>query len=549
MNSMVKLSIDKFLAIIAALTTLIMSPWINKDAIIIPKMMILILSTFYLLPTLVARKAEFKKNKLHLAYLLISVTLATISIIVMILSEAPFTQQFYGRTGRGLGFITFFSLTMLSLIVSVSVTQKTKVYLIASMSYSALIVSIYSIFQSFGLDFGKWILKTNGVIGTLGNPNFVSSFLAMSFMPTVIYIFHLGLTKKTKFLVLAIYLIIYSYVIFVAQSTQGYINTIAAVMVFSSLYFWYKNRKIFFILIFISIVGVFVSILGALNMGPGSYYLYKISVQSRGDFWRSAFSASKDNPFFGVGIDSFGDYFLKYRDAIAVGHPWAEYSDNAHNYLLEYAATYGYLYLVFYIIQIILIFVCFFSIQRKMGRFDSFLGCFLSAILVFNLQSLISPGNIVLLLWNSLICGWVVGTVSNYSENPKPNVMIKKSIQARISMLLVGFLVVYPLYNSDRLQLRAMNSGNAKLAVESAKKFPESVVRYSTMTRELLNSGLYNEALDLARAAVKFNPNSPSLWVLILVNPAASLQERKIAQTKILELDPLNLEIKELKIS
>jgi hypothetical protein len=120
-----------------------------------------------------------------------------------------------------------------------------------------------------------------------------------------------------------------------------------------------------------------------------------------------------------------------------------------------------------------------------------------------------------------------------------------KANQFSALAVIFGVLILAPYFNVDRLQLLAMNSGNGDLAIKSTKMFPESVLRYSTMSRELLNSGLQIQALDLARSAVKFNPNSPSLWVLILINQSAPLDERKEAQTKLLELDPLNKEIKD----
>jgi hypothetical protein len=69
-------------------------------------------------------------------------------------------------------------------------------------------------------------------------------------------------------------------------------------------------------------------------------------------------------------------------------------------------------------------------------------------------------------------------------------------------------------------------------------------VRYSLIGRELYNSGLLQQSLEVARSGVKFNPNSPSMWALILVNQNATPEERLIAKNKILSLDPLNKEVK-----
>jgi hypothetical protein len=151
------------------------------------------------------------------------------------------------------------------------------------------------------------------------------------------------------------------------------------------------------------------------------------------------------------------------------------------------------------------------------------------------------------MFWNALISGAIIGqaaSISNISLEISQERNIKFKIVPSVVFGIIGFTSLLPLFNTDRIQLLGMQKGDANLVMKSTLSFPESTVRYSLIGQELFNSGLNVQALEVARSGVEFNPYSASLWALILVNPSATLDERNIAKNKILELDPLNQEIR-----
>jgi len=537
-------SIYNVILIYSFLITIMISPWINKDSMIIPKLVLILSCALYLLPKIFSTFSETLKLK-KLKLLLIISTLIILQIIISaIVSTAPFEQQFFGRTGRGLGIITYVSLIIVVFSSAVFVTIDKLKLLLFVLALSCLISSSYALLQSFGIDFLKWDSKTNGVIGTLGNPNFQSSFAAMGLVPIAVYFWE----RKYKWLGSTFFIILLGIVIIRTQSTQGYITGALSIFVFIVIYYWYKNRLISYLLFTSMAFFGFIAILGMLNKGPLNYYLYKVSIQSRGDFWRSAFHAANSHPFFGVGMDSFGDSYLKFRDAKAMTHPWTEYADNAHNYFLQYAVTSGYPMAILQLIVIILTFTSFIQILKAKTKFDRSIAAIFTAWLVFQTQSFISPGNLPMMFWNAIMTGSLIGVSILIKSSdkkiitPQSRLFYKTRIQS-YGLVVAGLLVMYPFFNTDRLQMQAMNTGNGDLAISSAQKYPESVLRYQVITRELLNSNLFPQALDVARSGVKFNPNNPSMWALILINPAAPKNEREFAKAQTISLDPLNKEV------
>ena len=537
------------LLIIGAITvTLIITPNLNKDSLIIPKVIILFCLALFLTPILIRTIRDSLKNSFIKVLVALILIWFFYSLLIILNSESPIEQLLFGRTGRGLGFITFSSVVVLTLAASLFIDIKNLKPLILGLIIAGLISCIYACLQYFELDIFKWDSKTNGIIGTLGNPNSQSSFTAMILIPTLVYFW----SSRYRWISLIIVAPILVFTIYISQSTQGYIGSSAAILGFSLIYLWYKKRLFYIPLALSSLLSGLVAIFGMLGHGPLSYYLYKTSVQSRGDFWRSAFTTGNSHPVFGVGFDSFGDYSLKYRDQVAASHPFAEYTDSAHNYYLDYLATGGYFFLLLNILITSLVLGSFFIIQKNLKSFDKNITSLFCAWLVFQLQCIINTQSLTLLTWNALISGAVIGVAGSFSQKVlnTPVATRKLNILNPISlfMLVIGLIVMFPYFNTDRQMIQAGNSGNGDLLIKAATSFPESVVKYSQASRALLESGLPAPSLSLARSAVAFNSKSVALWALILINPSAPLEERVKARDVILKLDPLNIEVRDFKI-
>ena len=523
--------------------TLALTPWMNSDSLIIPKVIILFSLALYLLPQLFFLKYYLVFNRITKLFVSVLFLIVAQMILVMWNSQAPFEQQFFGRTGRGLGLITEISLLILVLTASISAKSENIKTLMFTLTLSCTITSVYSVLQRFGLDIFEWVSRTNGIIGTLGNPNFQSSFAAMCLIPSLIYVFN-----RRSFAYGVISLAALITLIYISQSTQGYVLTAIVILTFLIVRTYYSYRVIFFTLIMMTLFTGLVIIAGMTNRGLFAKYLYKVSVQSRGDFYETTLSIANSNPLFGVGLDSLGDHYLMYRsESVAKGIN--EFTDSAHNYFLNYASTGGYPLAILNLMIVLLVLYNFLILFRRSKVYEPNLTAFFCIWICFQLQALISPSNIPLLVWNAIISGTIIGLVNRGSASTTKSVnqyQYKLGLTRPFSylLLIIGLTIVYPYFNVDRMQIQANKTGDALLALKSAKSYPESTVRYSRIGQALIDSNLAVQSLDLARSAVAFNPNAPSAWAMLLLNNSATYDERVRAREEVLRLDPFNEEVR-----
>ena len=547
---MKKFTNDSYLLILASAfaITIALTPWVNSDSLIVPKIVILLATSFYMLPRLILDLQKIKTNRLSKVLSFLALAIMFQLLLVIFTTSAPWEQQFYGRTGRGLGFITEFSLLIVLLISYFNVSVNKVRNFLLFFTLSCLISSLYSILQRFNLDIFEWNTRTNGIIGTLGNPNFQSSFAAMALVPSIFYF----LGSKNGLIKSILTSIPFIFVIYISQSTQGYVASFIAICTMLLIFLWYKNRWAFYGFSGFSLISLVLIIQGMLNNGFLAGYLYKASVISRGEMVRNSFSVAKDNPIFGVGLDSLGDFYLKYKDE-KTAKGVNEFTDHAHNIFVNYAATGGFPLAILQFLIVLLVAYVFILLLRKNPQFNKEIAILFSMWVCFQAQALISPANISMLIWNAILSGTLLGI------HRESNILIVKNVNKKsnildltkpfsVFLLLGSLFISYPYFNVDKMQSDSAKNGDGNLAMKSALSFPESTVRYSRIANAFIESNLAAPALELGRAAAKFNPNAPSAWGLILVNNTGTKEERIKAKNTLIKLDPQNKEIREIII-
>ena len=536
---------NKFTLNLLLIIPLAISPF-SLDAFMIPKVTIFVIygciALFYL--TLNFKKIYIKTDlRLKILFLLFSV----VTMFSFISSKTPWEQQFYGREGRNNGLVVFISLLLL-MILSAQINifnfkQKINNYIAAS----SLVVLVYSCLQLLGLDPITWDTINIKMFSTLGNPNFLSAFLASSLVPVLIYINShkvlASMRKDLKLFLIFLISLVYGYIVFKSKSYQGSIIVILSLLLLVILLSYKFKKRVFTIMSsIVFFLVVVIGSLGTLNLGPLGSILYKSSVISRGDFYRSAVKMGNDNWLHGVGIDGFGDYYLAYRDSVAASRSNAEYVDTAHNYFLDFFTNMGVGGLVLYISLILLTLVGFIKLLRK-STFDIYIVAIFIFWIGIQIQSLISPTFLVFLMYNFAFAGFVLNNTKNQElkNDVKP---FFKSNANKISVVLglvLAISILLPFIEKDRSLLIAQRGDNLESVLTAAGSFPKSIVTYNRIMQALANAGPPNQIiLEVAREAVLFNPRTLPGQFTIMTSEYSSNEEKQFAYRVLVDLDPNN---------
>jgi hypothetical protein len=152
-------------------SSLVVTPGISMDPINLPKLFCLALVSFTAFGYLTGNIPIFKNRSYRASLILISLFVLQL-FLVLLLSSAPFNQQFFGTFGRNTGFLSYLSLSLLFISTVVLGSKKFTDQLIKLLIGSGILSVLYGLVQISGNDPVPWKNDHNGMIAFFGNPNF-----------------------------------------------------------------------------------------------------------------------------------------------------------------------------------------------------------------------------------------------------------------------------------------------------------------------------------------------------------------------------------------
>jgi O-antigen ligase len=556
---------SKILALIGILTTLAIDPWFAFDPINLPKMLVLSTGAFFLMSLLILSRISIGKSDLPI--LIWSAILLLTLVVSYFSNESPWYQQLWGTWGRSTGIITYISLIFVMLGAYFLSSSNSLGLVRVSFDRLGYFMSFYVLIQLMEIDPINWSQKL--MIGTLGNLNFMSSFLGMTSVSYTSRIFLEKLNTSAK----AFYLFLTTlnlYLILVSQSIQGVGVYFAGFAILLTFYIRKKANLISslgFLLISVC-VGILV-LLGTAGIGPLSL-LKQSTVLFRLDYWQSGINMVVAHPLNGIGIDSYGDFYREFRTLEAVERTGPQRVTNtAHNIFLDISTGSGiFAGLAFVALMLLTMKSIFGGLKHRVTDID--FQVFSALCVGFVFFSLISINQIGVGVWGFIFMGLVSGFVSRseavstkegsprkpflnrngQSSNSKMTEMSLQSSKIFMgSALKVGvsglialaiFMISLIPNLADARFLAAVRASDLEQAIELISKPGNQDFHVEQLMTKLRESGRDREALELAFTLSQTNPQNWQAWVQIAKSPVASRDQRRNATLNLLRLDPRN---------
>jgi O-antigen ligase len=487
-------------------------------------------------------------------------------------SESPMSQNIYGVHARNTGFLTYSLLLIIALSATLIRDQKSFRNLSIAMLITGVVNIVYGVIVIIFGDFMPWNNPANYVFGFFGNTNFMGAFLGMFIAGALAWALASHLKSWQRIGIILISLLAF-YVALKTVAVQGIVVTAAGIFIVG-FYFVRSKTKGLPIISLYSLLGLILgvlAVLGSLQKGPLAQLIYKSTVSIRGQYWHAGIEMGKANPFSGVGMDAYGDYYRFFRSIKATTTTLNPntVTNAAHNVVIDFFASGGWPLLLSYLAILVIAFVALVKVTLRSRTYDSKFVAIASIWLCYQLQSIISINQIGLAIWGWVLSGALVAyervarPVPSGAESSSNNhVQGKSSDKSAKKMrnteqvftpqlvggigIAIGALLAVPPLASD-MNLRSVTSPiNFQTIDEQLKPgyfTPTNSFQLAAAVSSFESNKAYDLAYTYARRAVEFNPNDFQSWRLLLSISKSSQAEKELALETMKKLDPRNPEL------
>jgi hypothetical protein len=521
----------------------------TMDPVNLPKLVLLAVLAFSLIPVTFF-KLRFSKDLLMNKFVFLHFFLIFWISLATITSDTNPLESFFGITGRYTGALTYLSFSIVALGVFVLSNKELNQRVLIGLGISGVVNLLYcGLVIITGQDPIAWKNVYGNILGTFGNPNFISSFLGIFNILIVSVILAKSTSKRAIATGLAL-MGISVWEILDSQSRQGMIVTLVGsggVLLYRIVKSELRNifKAIAALIYFAS--GVLAS-LGMLQIGPLTQYIYKFSVSIRGAYWRAGWETTLQNPVLGIGPDNFGDWYTRTRDSRALVVPGRDvFTNSPHNVFIDHGVNGGIPLFLAYILLQLYVLYCGVQYIRRSHGFNYIFSASFFGWLGFTAQSSISINQIGLAIWGYVLGGMTVGIYHNSKielKLPSNSLKSSKAVESEFSFLRViagatiGLLISIPPFYADAKWRSALTSTKLDQILKAAPQWPQSTNRYIEVSKLLFKNGYNKETLDFVRKGIEFNPNNVRLWYFLYQIPESTQSEKDLAIVRLKILDP-----------
>ena len=485
------------------------------------------------------------------------------SISAVIFSSSPLTQNLYGVYGRNTGFLAYFFLigVMLCALTLANLTSFKNLFF--GLFITGAINIAYCGWVVFFGDFVGWSNPYGNILGLFGNPNFIGAFLGIWISATVGY-FLVNKTPNWLRVLVALLVILAMYEVYMSRAIQGVVVTAAGLA--TVLFYFIRSRTKGWLITSVYSSGVIgfgvVAGLGALQKGPLAEYVYKTSVSLRGAYWNAGIQSGLNQPFTGVGMDSYGDWYRRSRtEYAATVLPGPEtVTNSAHNVFLDIFSYGGFPLFISYLGLVGLGGWAIISHLRRTRAYEPVFVGLSVAWVGYQLQSIISINQIGLAVWGWVLTGALIayeatqrkGNDAEISNGKTPLRKTKQQSEYFSNPLIaglgavVGLILACPPMSADMAWVKATRSGNfteVQKALEPSYLHPRSSERLVNAISIMESSKLYDQAREYALIATSYNPDSFDSWSALYSVQNSTAEEKALALENMKRLDPQNPDV------
>lgn len=525
------------LPFVAFLTSIAITPGLSFESQVLPKFTVFTVSTIACFAVFFATAFERLAGSLKL---ICSLALSTVPILLLI-NPSNLSEQIFGVFARNNGALLFVCCILFFILGASCDSETLNRNVLSLFQVSNVFVVMYFVLQKLGLDPVEWQNTYSTPTSTLGNPNFLSAFLAISIFS------HLEKLKKSSSMIMklavSVILIINVYTIFLCKSLQGFLLVSLGLAIWGVLHFGLFRRQVLKKSITVlTIATFFVFAVSVAGFGPFDS-IVRNALGTRVEYWLAGIKIFAGSPFFGKGFDSYLYYFdsVKSQDFIE-GYGDTLTSSSSHNYVIDLLVSGG--LLIF--IPITLLFITVLNSIRKIVKKQKFLvrnnqSILITTWILLQLQALISVPHVSSLAWCALISGALVGSSAEGSNRllATHRQRSRRSTSKSIVVVLIGLSTAIasslPLVQDIRFATALKKlDGNGLISV--SETFPYDTFRANYISETMLSAKYLHWSKIVTLNSVDKNPRNLTGWRMLQRNPVVDKRTKNRATLKVTEL-------------